>query len=184
MKLLLLFSLLLVGWASADDGDAKIILIKTIMNDIITASHDLAVKYMLFNIGDGPASDVVLADTTFPDTMFQVVKGLTSVKWDYIHPASNVTHLLVLHPTKSGPFNFTSAVVQYGASKGSDSTFGYSNEIGELEIMTLKDFNRIHASHLFDWCFFALWCVPSLLIPYGLFYSSKRRFTVKAKKAN
>ena len=186
MKLLVFISIFLIGSTIGDEGDAKLVLIKTVLNDIITEGQDLAVEYKLFNIGDGTASDVILADTTFPDTAFEVVKGLSSVKWDFIHSASNVSHLLVMRPIKSGPFNFTSSVVQYVASEGSDSTFGYSNEIGELDIITLKDFNRIYASHLFDWCFFALWCIPSLLFPYGLFYSSKRKFTVpmKAKKAN
>ena len=68
------------------------------------------------------ASDVVLADTTFPDTTFQLVKGLTSVKWDRIYPGTNVSHVIVVRPIKYGPFNFTSAVVQYVASEGSDST--------------------------------------------------------------
>ena len=53
MKLLVLFSLLLIGYVSADEVNAKIILIKSILNNIITEGQDLAVEYKLFNIGDG-----------------------------------------------------------------------------------------------------------------------------------
>jgi len=68
------------------------------------------------------ASDVQLADSSFHDSEFDLISGMKSVKWERILPGTNVTHLVVLRPIKSGAFNFTSAVVQYVASEGSDPT--------------------------------------------------------------
>ena len=53
MKLVCLVLFSLLSGTLADEGDAKIILIKNILNDIITEGQDLAVEYSLFNIGDG-----------------------------------------------------------------------------------------------------------------------------------
>ena len=52
MKLSLIILLFVFGGTIADDGDAKIILVKSILNNIITEGSDLAVEYNLFNIGD------------------------------------------------------------------------------------------------------------------------------------
>ena len=101
------------------------------------------------------ASDVVLADTTFPDTTFQIVKGLTSVKWERIHPNANVTHVVIVRPIKPGPFNFSSSVVQYVASEGSDSTV--SNSFNRSNIGRTRDLAQ--GSAMCRFCPAKVWCL-------------------------
>ncbi|XP_076802890.1 translocon-associated protein subunit beta-like [Clavelina lepadiformis] len=183
MKLYLgIVLLLLTAFAKGDDEKAKIILVKRILNDIITERNDLAIEYNLYNIGDGVATDVELADSSFHESDFELISGMTSVKWSRINAGSNVTHAIVVQPLRAGDFNFTSAVVQYVSEKGVDVTFGYSNEIGEQEILSLKEYNRLHASHMMEWGLFALWCMPSIDVPLLLYYLSKRKYSKKVKK--
>jgi len=175
--------LLMASFAAcmADDGEAKIVLIKDILNDMITEGHDLSVEYKLFNIGESTATDVQLSDSNFHDSDFELVSGMTSVTWDRIPAGSNVSHVVVVKPLKSAGFNFTSATVNYVAAEGSDPTFGMSNELGELNILSLKEYKRVHASHMMEWALFGVWSFPSIMLPYFLYYQSKSKYTVKAK---
>jgi len=182
MRSLVLIACMLMAYSvSADEGAAKLILIKDILNDLVTEGHDLTVEYKLFNIGESAATDVQLADSTFHASDFELVSGMTSVKWERIPAQSNVSHVVVVRPLKSSAFNFTSAVVQYVAVEGNDPTFGMSNELGELNIVSLKEYKRVHASHMMEWALFAVWCFPSIMLPYFLYAKSKAKYSVKPK---
>jgi len=167
---------------SADDTSAKLILIKEVLNDVITEGKDLSIQYTVFNIGDGPATNIELDDSDFHETEFEHVSGTTSVKWDQIAANSNVSHLVVFKPLKSSAFNFTSAVVQYVASEGAEPTFGFSDEVGELKIISAKEYKRLHASHMHEWLVFAALCTPSLLLPYLLHYLSESKYNAFSAK--
>jgi len=184
MKSLVLVACLMMAYtAMADEGEAKIVLIKNILNDLVTEGHDLTIEYKLFNIGESAATDVHLADSNFHDSDFELVSGMTSVKWERIPAQSNVTHVVVVKPLKSAGFNFTSATVNYVAAEGSDPTFGMSNELGELNILSLKEYKRVHASHMVEWGLFGVWCIPSIVMPYFLYYQSKSKYAVKPKSS-
>ena len=53
MRLLIIVSILCFGSVWAESGDAKIVLIKSILNKILTEGKELYIEYNLFNIGDG-----------------------------------------------------------------------------------------------------------------------------------
>lgn len=166
----------------ADDASAKLILIKEVLNDIITEGNDLSVQYSLFNIGDGPATDVELADSDFHESEFELVSGMTSVKWERIGANSNVSHVVVVKPLKASAFNSTSAVVQYVASEGAEPTFGFSDELGEMSIISATEYKRLHASHVWEWFLFSIFCIPSLLLPYLLHFTSKSKYNALSAK--
>lgn len=166
----------------ADEASAKLILIKEVLNDIITEGNDLSVQYNLFNIGDGPATNIELADSDFHESEFDLVSGMTSVKWERIGANSNVSHVVVVKPLKASHFNFTSAVVQYVASEGAEPTFGFSDELGELTIISAKEYKRLHASHKVEWLLFVAMCAPSLLLPYLVHYMSKKKYDALGSK--
>jgi len=167
----------------ADDVSAKLLLIKEIEDDIITEGNELTVKYTLFNVGDGPATNVEVADSDFHDSDFEAV-SMPEMKFERISSNSNVSASVVVVPLKStAAFNFTSAVVQYVAAEGAEPTFGFSNEVGQHPIISAKEYKRVHASHKIEWFLFCLWCTPSLLLPYLVHVNSKNKYTV-AKKSN
>jgi len=167
---------------SADDTSAKLIIIKEVLNDLITEGQDLSVKYTLFNIGDGAATNVELADSDFHESEFELVAGMTSVKWERIGASSNVSHVVTVRPLKASAFNSTSAVVQYVASEGAEPTFGFSDEIGELQIISNKEYKRLHASHMVEWLLFALFSSPSVIVPYVLHKHSENKYNTFALK--
>ncbi|XP_039257885.1 translocon-associated protein subunit beta-like [Styela clava] len=184
MKLFISLALLcFVTFVHGDDvGPAKLIVVKDVTNDVIAQGMDLTIKYQILNIGESAATDVELADSTFPEIDFELVAGMFNVKWPKIAPSTNVSHAVVVKPLRSGDFNFTSAVVQYVATEGEEPTFGFSSEVGEVTILTEKEYQRIFADHFIDWALFMVWCIPSLFMPYLMYYKSKTKYGVKAKR--
>jgi len=182
----LFFCLALLTFVSncvvAEDGGAKIIVIKEVVDKVLTEGKDLSVEYTLFNIGDGPAFDVELVDSDFHENDFEIVSGSSSAKWQRIGVNSNVSHTVVVQPLKASPFNFTSAVVQYISTEGAEPTLGFSDELGELNIISTKEYKRLYASHVVEWILFAIWSCPSVLFPYILYYMSKSKYSAYSSK--
>ena len=63
---------------------------------------------------------VKLSDSTFPEGDFDGVMGQLSAEWQTIAPNTNVTHVAVVKPLKSGLFNFTSAQISYVPSEDAE----------------------------------------------------------------
>merc|ERR1711963_357521 len=173
------------GAGGAAKNEARLLVGKHIQNKYLVEGMDLVVKYTLFNIGDVAAVDVSLTENGFGMDDFDVVGGQTAVKFDRLAPGANTTHALVLRPKKYGYFNFTSAEVKYRASEEEDSEvrLGFSSEPGQGLIIALKDYERQFSAHTLDWAAFAVMTLPSLGIPFLLWYSSKSKYERIAKAA-
>merc|ERR1712095_174785 len=189
---LLIFGLLVASVASeAEDvaateeanNEARVLVGKHIQNKYLVEGMDLVVKYNLFNIGDAAAVDITLTEGGFGTDDFDVVGGQSAVKFDRLAAGANTTHALVLRPTKFGYFNFTSAEVTYRVSEDEDSEtkIGFSSEPGQGVIIALKDYDRQFSAHTLDWAAFAVMTLPSLGIPFLLWYSSKSKYERIAK---
>ncbi|XP_067665702.1 translocon-associated protein subunit beta-like [Haliotis asinina] len=176
---------LFVVCPAEDAGEARLLASKNILNQYLVEGKDLTVEYRIFNVGGSAALGVQLKDDSFPEADFEVVNGNLQVQWDRIAPNSNVTHAVILRPTKSGYFNFTSAEVNYKASEEATETqFGYTSAPGEGGIVNKKDFERRFSPHVLDWLVFAVMTLPSLGIPYLLWYSSKSKYDTPKPKKN
>jgi len=164
-------------------NEARLLIGKHIQNKYLVEGMDLVVKYNLFNIGDAAAVDISLTETGFGTADFDVVGGQPAIQFDRLAPGANTTHALVLRPTKFGYFNFTSAEVKYRVSEEEDSPIriGYSSEPGQGVIIALKDYDRQFSAHTLDWAAFAVMTLPSLGIPFLLWFSSKSKYERIAK---
>lgn len=97
---------------SEEQTPARVLLYKQLLNKYVVESMDVVIKYSLYNVGSTPATSLVLKDPSFgPD--FQVVGGQIEVKFAKLLPQANVTHTVVVRPTKFGYYNFTAASVTY-----------------------------------------------------------------------
>ncbi|KAK3097840.1 hypothetical protein FSP39_013701 [Pinctada imbricata] len=169
---------------SEDENVARLLASKNILNQYLVEGRDLTVEYKIFNIGGSAALNVNLKEEGFPQGDFEVVKGNLQVRWERIAPATNVSHIVVVKPMQYGYFNFTSAEVSYLPSEDSEEkVIGYTSAPGEGGIVGSKDFDRRFSPHVLDWLVFAVMTLPSLCIPFLLFYRSKSRYDQpKAKK--
>lgn len=167
-----------------ESEDAKLLVVKNILNNYVVQDLDITIKYTIFNIGNVPALNVKLTDKNFPADKFEYMTGFSEVKWPKISPAGNLSHIAVVRAKIIGAYNFTSATVSYITNEKSAKTqLGYSTEAGEIVIQRIKDYNRKFASHAIDWVMFAIMAAPSILFPYFLWYNSKKRYeTPKALK--
>ncbi|XP_022100851.1 translocon-associated protein subunit beta-like [Acanthaster planci] len=177
MRLLFVVGLLcLVGLGYSQDSGAKLLASKNILNEWLVEGRDLTIRYSIYNVGSSAAINVALADETFHDSDFRVVSGQTRVQWDRIAPASNVTHTIILQPMKPGYFNFSSATVAYQPSEDAEVVIGYTSFPGEEGIVPFKDFDRKFSPHYVDWGAFAVMILPSIGIPFLLWYRSKSKY--------
>ncbi|XP_054160177.1 translocon-associated protein subunit beta-like [Oppia nitens] len=168
---------------------ARLLIEKQILNKYLVESRDIVVNYNIFNVGQSAAVDVHIADSSFPAEHFDVVSGALKVTISRLAPGSNLTHTSVVRPKIGiwGRFNFTAAEVTYLPIEDSkDIQVAYTSEPGEGFIVSLKEFDRRFSPHVLDWAAFAIMTLPSLVIPFLLWYRSKSKYEsiVSAKLAN
>jgi len=178
--------LALFGLSHCGDGEsqARLLVSKNILNQLVVQGKDLTVHYSIYNVGSSAAIGVTLSDESFPSGDFEVVQGLKSAKWRSIAPGTNVSHTLIMRPQKSGMFNFTAAQVTYKPSEdATDLQVAFSSAPGEGGVMSSTEYDRKHSPHLVDWGLFGLMCVPTIVIPLLMWYRSHAKYeNFKAKK--
>lgn len=182
---LCLMAVLAISSTSCEDESpaAKLLFSKQILNKYLVEGMDVVIKYSLFNVGSAAALDVQLTDNTFSPQDFEVVGGQLQVAIDRIAPGANASHITVIRPLNFGYFNFTAAEVSYLPSEdASEPLIGFSSEPGQGAIVPLKEFDRKFSPHMLDWVAFAVMTLPSLVIPFLLWWSSKSKYEAIMKQ--
>uniref|UniRef100_A0A0B7AMM4 Translocon-associated protein subunit beta n=1 Tax=Arion vulgaris TaxID=1028688 RepID=A0A0B7AMM4_9EUPU len=160
-----------------EESEARLVISKNILNQYLVEGKDVTVEYKLYNVGDRVAFNVMLNENGFPQTTFSTISGGLRVTWERIAPHSNVTHAVIVRPLKSGFHNFTSAEISYSQTETNDiKIIGYSSFPGEGGIVPQKEFERRFSPRVLDWLVFAVMSLPSLGIPFVLWYGSKNRY--------
>lgn len=160
-----------------EDSIARVLAQKLIQNKYLVEGQDVVVRYSLFNIGSAAALNVRVQDAGFGPGDFDIVAGKADFSLDRLAPGANTSHSLVVRPLKYGYFNFTAATVSYMESAtATEPTVGFTSEPGEGGIVAFRDYNKKFSSHLLDWLVFAVMTLPSLGIPFALWFSSKSKY--------
>ncbi|XP_054712511.1 translocon-associated protein subunit beta-like [Uloborus diversus] len=184
ISIILLVSLLCSAFAQ-DESQARLLVRKQFLNKYLVEGRDLVSLYNIYNVGESAAINVQLKDASFTEADFEFVIGFPSMKLDRLGPGANISHTVILRPKRTGLFNFTAAEVTYQPSEDSkEIQVSYSTELGELRISGAREFDRKFSPHMMDWTAFAVMTLPSLGIPFLLWYRSKSKYEsiVKQKK--
>nr|CAG4635102.1 EOG090X0EPM [Alona affinis] len=174
---------ILVVFASAvttgneEAAPARLLFSKQILNKYLVEGMDIVIKYSIFNVGGTAALDVQIADNTFGPQDFETVGGQLKVSIDRIPPGGNTTHVVVIRPVRFGYFNFTAAEVSYLPSEdAAEAQIGHSSEPGQGAIVPFKEYDRKFSPHTLDWLSFAVMSMPSLVLPFVLWFNSKSKY--------
>ncbi|XP_037080495.1 translocon-associated protein subunit beta-like [Pollicipes pollicipes] len=170
-----------------EDNVARILVSKLILNKYLVEGMDVVVRYALYNVGSAAALNVQVEDASFGPLDFTTVAGQSHFVLDRLAPGANASHTLVVRPLKYGYFNFTAAQVSYLASEtATEPTIGFTSEPGEGGIVSFRDYDKKFSPHLLDWIVFAVMTLPSLGIPFMLWYSSKSKYdtVLREKRAD
>jgi len=172
----LIVLLFCVSHLNAEDGAARLLLSKQVYNKYVVEGMDVVVKYGLYNVGDSVATDIQVMDGGFRSDDFELVSGQTQFKVEKLASQANMTQTVVVRPRKFGYFNFTAAEVSYSSGAAAERLTGHSSEPGQAVIIAARDYEKQFSSHFLDWAAFAVMTLPSLAIPFMLWYSSKSKY--------
>lgn len=96
-----------------------------------------------------------------------------------------MSHSVVLKPLNWGVFNLTAAELSYLPSEdATEPRKGLTTQgNSEVFIYLLKDYERKFSPHIVDWGLFTLMCLPSLAMPYLLWYKKKSTYEALAAQS-
>ena len=104
--------------------------------------------------------------------------------WDRVPAGGNVTHAVIVRPTVFGVYNMSYARITYTADQEGTSVTCYSSAPGYTVITSYPEYARKHESHLLEWIAFAVMVVPTIGIPFFVWYQSHSKYeALKLKKA-
>ncbi|CAF0782450.1 unnamed protein product [Didymodactylos carnosus] len=157
----------------ADEEESYLFVTKDTLNRYVVQNNDLTIKYSLFNAGQSTVFSVELNDVdSFPTNKFDLLYGTLNPKWERINA-----------PKQSGPCNMTHAVVTYRKSeKTNEIQTAYSSEIGELTVVSSREYDRRFSSHFLDWILFTMMAIPCIAFPFALWYMSKTKCLIAIPK--
>lgn len=165
------------AYAEEEEEAAKLLVSKQLLNKYLVENMDIVIKYTVYNVGNAAALEVEVTDNSFHPDHFTYMSGELNARIDRVPPNTNVSHTVVVRPRKFGYFNFTSAEVLYKCKEDTPRLqVAVSSEPGEAYIVSFRDYDKQFSSHVVDWAAFAVMTLPSLAIPFALWYSSKSKY--------
>ena len=179
---LLVVVLGMIGVNCAENGP-RLLVSKEIINKHIVEKMDMLVKYNIYNIGDRAAINIRLTENGFPSDRFDLVIGDYSAQFsNSLEPDRNFTHVMVFKPQFAGRFNCSVTEIVYDSRDGHVYRI-HSSSPNIINILPFGEYSRKYSSHVFDWITFTIISLPSLVVPFTLWFNSKQHYDSMKNKS-
>ncbi|KAF5479264.1 hypothetical protein F2P56_000100 [Juglans regia] len=132
-----LLALLLVSSSLGSSVDAPFILAhkKASLTRLKSGAERVSVSIDIYNQGSSTAYDVSLTDGSWPENVFDVVSGNTSMSWERLDAGGLLTHSFELEAKAKGLFYSAPAVITFRIPTKAVLQEAYSTPILPLDVL-------------------------------------------------
>eukprot|EP01006_Ploeotia_vitrea_P007246 TRINITY_DN16512_c0_g1_i2.p1 TRINITY_DN16512_c0_g1~~TRINITY_DN16512_c0_g1_i2.p1 ORF type:complete len:194 (+),score=117.31 TRINITY_DN16512_c0_g1_i2:83-664(+) len=183
--LLALVALVLAGSAAAESG--HLLVQKTVHNKyqaqqipLLTEGDEFVVELNVFNVGDGDAHEVSLADGEWPSEAFSV-EGETEAAWDVIPAGEKQTLNYTITPTSGqGQIRGFPAKAEYRPTQDGNMVTVHSSMMRSFQIIDKELHERLTATHTTEKYIVGSVMAAAVLIPLLSFLNAKNNLKAKS----
>ncbi|XP_041007063.1 translocon-associated protein subunit beta-like isoform X1 [Juglans microcarpa x Juglans regia] len=132
-----LISLLLVSFSLGSSVDVPFIVAhkKASLTRLKSGAEHVSVSVDIYNQGSSTAYDVILTDNSWPQDLFEVVSGNTSISWERLDAGGLLTHSFELEGKAKGLFYGAPAVITFRIPTKAALQEAYSTPILPLDVL-------------------------------------------------
>lgn len=121
--------------------------------------------YDIYNIGEGNARKIEIADRYDPSSFDQVDEKLNEngafhFHYDELEPNGKISFNITVKPKLTGVYESTRARIKYAVGVGYDDyediRKGYSTSLGRIKIVSVAEYNRRNSNHITEWLVFLI----------------------------
>lgn len=178
--------LLLALCALAMAEEPRLLVTKTVMNEVMVEGQEMTVSYAIHNVGEAAAANVLVNDDEgFPGEQFEHLVGLKSITLDHLAAGESAHHNVIYKPLFGGAYNFTGAQVTYTNADDEDSSYvGVSSKPRQNYVLSFAEYNKDYAQHLTEWAIFGVASLVLVFVPYFMYKQSASQYdAIKAKRS-
>jgi hypothetical protein len=170
-------ALLCAAACTSAEGDAHLILRKHVLSEpcdiegasagCVVAGQETEIQYDVYNVGEGKAFGVTVADSSLGDS-FELVGDLDGTIGE-IEGGENKTVTLVAKPKEAGELTVGSAEVSYKLAADGKLQSGVATEPQSYVAETEREHKKRTSIHYLEWTVFMIAAAFPVIVPFNAY---------------